>query len=101
VEPFPVDPRTISGADWPGIEALVLFLWIVVVFNVTLAFFMLLAHAVVPSLIATAHIPRGLRNIRPVLTIGALVAFAGTAYALLNWLGVLGVLYDIYPKRLI
>lgn len=101
MEPFPVDPRTIAGTDWPGIEALVQFLWIVAILNVVLAFCMLLAHAVVPSLIATVHIPRGLRSIRPFLTIGALVAFAGTTFALVSWLGQLGVIYYIYDKRLI
>ena len=100
MEPFP-DPRTITGADWPDIEALVRFLWMIAVCNVVLAFCMLLAHAVVPSFIATRQIPRGLRSIRPFLTIGALVAFAGTAFALLSWVGTLGVTYDIYPKRLI
>ena len=100
MDPFS-DPRTITGADWPGIESLVRFLWIVAIFNVVLAFSMLLAHAVVPSLIATVQIPRGLRSIRPFLTIGALVAFAGTTFALLSWAGGLGVIYSIYEKRLI
>ena len=100
MEPFP-DPRTITGADWPGIEALVRFLWMVAILNVVLAFSMLLAHAVVPSFIATRQIPRVLRSIRPFLTVGALVAFAGTTFALLSWAGTLGVIYDIYPKRLI
>lgn len=101
MEPFPIDPHTIAGADWPDIEALVRFLWMIAIFNVVLAFCMLLAHAVVPSLINTVQIPRGLRSIRPFLTIGALVAFAGTTFALLSWVGTLDVIYDIYPKRLI
>lgn len=101
MEPFPIDPHTIVGADWPDIEALVRFLWMIAIFNVVLAFCMLLAHAVVPSFIATRQIPRGLRSIRPFLTIGALVAFAGTTFALLSWVGTLAVIYDIYPKRLI
>lgn len=95
------DPRTITGADWPGIEALVRYLWMIAIFNVVLAFCMLLAHAVVPSLVASVQIPRGLRSIRPFLTIGALVAFAGTTFALLSWVGVLSVIYSIYDKRLI
>ena len=101
MEPFPIDPRTIAGADWPDIEALVRFLWMIAFFNVSLAFCMLVAHAVVPSFLATRQMPRGLRSIRPVLTIGALVAFAGTTFALLSWVGTLDVLYNIYPKRLI
>ena len=100
MEPY-IDPHTITTHDWSGLGDLVFLLWLVVIFNVTVAFCMLLAHAVVPSLIATGDIPRGLRSIRPFLTLGALVAFAGTAYALLTWLGIMPTLYDIYPKRLI
>ena len=96
-----IDPRTIGIDSWPGLADLVFFLWLVVIFNVALAFCMLLAHAVVPSFIATGQIPRSLRSIRPFLTVTALVAFLGTAFALVSWLGAMGVLYDIYPKRLI
>ena len=101
MDPTHIDPRTITGGDWPGFANLVYFLWAAVICNVLLAFCMLMAHAVVPSLIHTAEIPRGLRVIRPFLTIGALIAFAGTAFVLLAWIGGLPVVYEIYPKRLI
>ncbi len=97
----PIDPHTITSNDWPGFANLVFYLWLVVIFNVILAFCMLLAHAVVPSFVATGEIPRSLRSIRPFLTVAALVAFAGTAYTLLSWEGTLPILYQIYPKRLI
>lgn len=100
VEPY-FDPRTITGNDWPAIEALVQYLWMIAILNVILAFCMLLAHAVIPSLIASVQIPRGLRNMRPFLTIAALVALTGTTFVLLSWVGTLGVMYSIYDKRLI
>jgi hypothetical protein len=100
VEPY-IDPRTITSDYWPSFANLVFYLWLVVIFNVILAFCMLLAHAVVPSFVATGDIPRSLRSIRPFLTIAALVAFVGTAYALSSWVGTMPSLYEIYPKRLI
>lgn len=101
MEPLYVDPRFITSSDWFGIARLVQFLWLVVIFNVGLAFFMLLSQAVVPSLIATGEIPRRLTRVRPVLTLVGIIAFAGTLVILLNWLGTLSVLYNIYPRRLI
>ncbi len=101
MEPFSVDPRFITSSDWFNVARLVQYLWIVVIINICVAFFMLLAHAVIPSLIATAEIPRGVRAMRPVFTIIAMAAFAGTVFVLLNWLGTLGVLYSIYPHRLV
>ena len=53
MELFHGDPRTISANDWPALANLVYYLWAAVICNVTLAFCMLMAHAVVPSLIHT------------------------------------------------
>lgn len=101
MEPFPIDPRSITSTEWLHTAQLVQFLWAIVVINVGIAFLMLLAHAVFPSMVATVEIPRSIRNIRPVFTLLAVIAFAGTLYALLSWLGLMGTIYDIYPKRLI
>ena len=101
MEPFPIDPRTISGDQWSGFANLVWFLWLVVILNVTAGACMLLAHAVVPSFLHTVELPRSARGLRPIFTIIALVAFTGTIIILLMWLNTLGVSYDVYPKRLI
>lgn len=96
-----IDPRTITGADWPGLQVLVVFLWLVVIFNVSFAFAMLFGHAILPSLIATGHIPQRLRNLRPVLTLLALVALVASLFVVSNWVLGLLVVYNIYPKRLL
>lgn len=101
MEPFPIDPKTISPDQWSGFANLVFFLWVVVILNVTAGACMLMAHAVIPSFRHTVELPRSANILRPVFTVVALLAFTGTLIVLLLWLGTLGVSYDVYPKRLI
>ena len=97
----PIDPRVITGADWPGFQALVILLWLFVIFNVGFAGAMLLGHAVVPSLITTGHIPQRLGNFRPLLTILGFLSLLVALYVLFSWVSGMAVVYDVYPKRLI
>lgn len=96
------DPlRTITSADWQDLAFLVQLLWFLVILNVGVGFLMLLAHAVIPSMVATGHISRRLRSTRPILTLVALVLFAGTLFVLYNWVTYMATPYTIYPHRLI
>lgn len=95
-----IDPRTITSADWPSLANLVTLLWVMVVCNVGFATFLLLSHAVAPSLMATGHLKPALAKLRPVLYLAGFVCLAVTALAVLNWVGGLSVVYSIYPRRL-
>ena len=96
-----IDPRAIIGLDWLVLPSLVSFLWLLVIFNVGFAASMLLAHIIIPSLIETTHLPKGMSKARPILTIVGLLSLSVSAVVLLNWLGALPIIYDVYPKRLI
>ena len=80
---------------------LVYLLWGLVVCNVTFAGSMLLAHIVIPSLQATGHVKQSASVARPILTVVALVALAGTACVVFNFLQYLPILYQIYPHKII
>lgn len=97
----PIDPRTITGQDWAVLPPLVNFLWALLIFNVGFAGSMLLAQIVVPSLIDTGHLPPEFGRIRPFLTVAGFICLAISATMVLNWLGALNIIYDVYPKRLI
>ena len=97
----PIDPRAITGADWPGLQALVTFLWLFVIFNVGFAGAMLLGHAVVPSLIVTGHIPQRLGNFRPLLTILGFLSLLVALFFLFSWVFGIPIVYDVYPKRMV
>lgn len=99
--PEAFDPRTITGGDWSHISALVFFLWLVVIFNVSFAFAILFGHAVIPSLTATGHIPAVFHRIRPFFYVLGLIALGVSVVVIANWLIGMGTVYDIYPKRLI
>lgn len=96
----PIDPKTITGLDWPGFQALVTFLWLLVIFNVGFAGAMLFGQGVIPSLITTGHLPRGLGNYRPLLILLGFLSLAVAVFVLLSWFGSLPVVYEIYPTRL-
>lgn len=97
----PIDPRTITGADWPDISLLVTFLWVVVVFNIGFAFAMLIGHAVIPSMIATGHIPSRLHSLRPFLYAAGLAALLVVIFIVSNWVVRLPIIFDVYAKKLI
>ena len=99
--PEAFDPRAITGGDWSKISALVFFLWLVVIFNVGFAFAMLIGHAVIPSLTATGHIPAVFHRIRPFFYVLGLISLGLAVVVIAYWLMGLGIIYEIYPKRLI
>lgn len=96
-----IDPRTITGADWPGIELLVYLLWGLVVINVSFAFSMLVAHAVIPSMVATGHIPSRVLSFRPLLTVLAFLFLVAALFIVSSWVFNLKAVYGVYPKALI
>ncbi len=99
-----VDPRAITGFDWPFIASLVNFptgLWGLVFFNYSFASLMLLAHVIIPSLVATGHIPVSLQRARPVLTVVGALCLVGSACVMVNFINTLPIIYDIFPERLL
>ena len=97
----PIDPRAITGQDWVVLPSLVSFLWLLLIFNVGFAGSMLLAHIAIPSLIETTHLPAEMSKARPVLTVIGLLSLSASVFMVLSWLGVLPIIYDVYPKLLI
>ena len=77
-----MDPEFITTDDWQGISVMLRFLWaywfIIIGFGSTL----LLAHAIIPSLVSTRQLPLVFERFRPLLYMGAL-GILGLALALL------------------
>jgi hypothetical protein len=73
-----MDPSRLTFVNWSDTTSILLFIWLFVAFVVIFATFMLLAHAMIPSLLETGHIPEGFRSIvrkqRIPLYLGALLA---------------------------
>ena len=51
------DPKALTTANWDDIHQWLIFLWIYLPLVITFAFTLLLAHAIIPSLMATGQLP--------------------------------------------
>ncbi len=71
------DPNALTSADWINIHNWLSLLWIFFPLLITFAFFMLVAHAFIPSGVMTGHFPPAVRYLRIPLTIIGLLALAG------------------------
>ena len=99
-----MEPQVIAFGTWMEIAQLLVRLWFFVLLQVIFAFSLLLAHGVIPSLVATGHLPASLDRIRPVLYIGFLFFLVATIVTISTvfWTpqALIDVLYDaIYSRR--
>ena len=69
------DPKALSSANWNDIHLWLTYFWIYVPLVLTFAFTMLTAHALIPSLINTGHIPTSVGRLRIPLTFFAALVF--------------------------
>ena len=72
-----MDPDFITREDWSNIGDFLFGLLFVPGLTILFAFNMLIAHALIPSLVASGHIPQDLNKVRPVFYTIALAALAG------------------------
>ncbi len=73
------DPKALTTANWQDISAWLTFFWIYVPVVFTFAVTLLTAHAIIPSLIRTGHIPLGINKLRIPMTAFAAVLFVVAA----------------------
>ena len=74
------DPKSLSSANWNDIHLWLTYFWIYVPLVLTFAFTMLTAHALIPSLINTGHIPSSAGRLRIPLTLFAFLVFAAAVF---------------------
>ncbi|MEE9198616.1 MAG: hypothetical protein V3U26_02340 [Dehalococcoidia bacterium] len=72
-----MDPNFITRSDWADIGDFLLGLLFVPGLMIAFAFSMLIAHALIPSLVASGHIPQDYNKLRPVFYIIAFAALLG------------------------
>ena len=79
-----VDPASITAADWSNVGDWLHWLWAYFFAIVIIAFTFLTAHALIPSLIASGHLPREANMLRPPIYFGAIV-IVGLAILFMVW----------------
>ena len=70
------DPKALTTASWHNIHLYLQWFWIYLPVLVTFALTMLTAHAIIPSLVITGHLPSSAQRFRIPLTLLALVVLA-------------------------
>ncbi len=67
-----MDPEFLTTEHWSGISTMLRFLGAFWFFIIGFALTLLIAHAIVPSLVSTRQLPLSAARLRPMLYLGAL-----------------------------
>ncbi len=78
------DPAAIAASDWSAIGDWLHWLWAYFFIIVIIAFTFLFAHAVIPSLVDSGHIPKELLKLRRPMYTGVVIMI-GLAMLFLTW----------------
>ncbi len=93
------DPAFITSTDWQGISNLLAALWMILGSALGIGGSMLLAHGMIPSLVATRDIPADLGQKVRVPMYGAAIVFLGLLLvSVLTFEGRLSTVTDIYYR---
>ena len=72
------DPKALTSVEWENIHFFLQWFWIYLPIVITFAITMLTAHAIIPSLVNTGHLPESTQRLRlPLTAFAALVFVAG------------------------
>ncbi len=93
-----MDPTIPSGAEWSQITWLVKALWALLAAVAILGGSLLLSLAVIPSLVATHHLPSRTLKVRPLLLLGAALALVVLVWLVAYFVREVGVLKNIYDR---
>lgn len=93
-----MDPEIITSGDWSSISGLLKLLWVYVVFVVVFAKCVLLAQAIIPSLVTTHHLPDRALRLRPLLLGVASISFLLAAITMINVLSRVGLIGNFYER---
>ncbi len=95
------DPNALTSVEWNNIHSYLMWFWIYFPIVVTFAITMLTAHALIPSLVNTGHLPESTQRLRVPLTgVAALLFAAGVVILILGINSTLDV-RQIYDRFLI
>jgi hypothetical protein len=92
------DPSFITTEQWSQLSTLISTLWFCFALAILISFDLLIGHAVIPSMVASGHLPQGLNRIRPLFYGIAVLAAIGIVVLVASRADLLRVPFDIYEK---
>ena len=93
-----MDPEFINSSDWRAIGDMLTFIWLLFFAAVGFGFNFLMAHAIIPSLIGSRHLPARLDKSRPVFYGGAVLALGLVGFALSRVIAKAGLIESFWPR---
>jgi|FaiFalDrversion3_1042247.scaffolds.fasta_scaffold01630_1 phosphoglycerol transferase MdoB-like AlkP superfamily enzyme len=95
-----MDPIALTAQQWAQVKTLLHTLWLLPFFAAGLALLLLLSFAVIPSLVATRHLPPDTLRVRGLFLLVALAAVMGIAFVFARVIEAGEVVRAIYPRFL-
>tara|TARA_B100000029_G_C17526584_1_gene941844 strand:- start:170 stop:460 length:291 start_codon:yes stop_codon:yes gene_type:complete len=93
-----MDPQYITGETWSEIGSWLKFLWLFLLFSVGFGFNFLMAHAIIPSLIITGHIPSSINRFRRFFYYSAFAALGGVAFSIITFISRAGIMENVWDR---
>ncbi|MBI4219235.1 MAG: hypothetical protein HY682_03750 [Chloroflexi bacterium] len=96
-----MDPEPLSKAQWADVGFAIKLLWVSLALMFTAAQLFLAAHAIIPSAVASHHLPARFTRLRPALYAGGFVCLAGvgaSVYWIVSVIGAGDLAHSIYPR---
>ena len=95
------DPKALTSVDWNNIHLFLQWFWIYFPIVVTFAFTLLIAHAIIPSLVITGQLPESTQKLRVPLTGFAVLLFAAGVVVLILGINATLDVRNIWGRMLI
>lgn len=93
-----MNPSVTTAAQWTEINSGLIWFWAFAACIVVFAAFLLLAHAMIPSLVSTRQLPQRAMSVRPVMYVVSLAALVAAVICFAYLVTHLSVLFDLYGK---
>ena len=93
-----MDPDFINSGDWRNIGDFLTFIWLLFFAAVGFGFNFLMAHAIIPSLTGSGHLPERVGKARPIFYGGAMLALGVVVFAISNMVMKASIMEDFWPR---
>ncbi len=91
-----MDPTPLTNSEWTEIGRILTNLWLMVALVIFFSTNLLVGHIIIPSLVASHHVPTALQKTRPLFYALAIAGFAAALAVLLMTIDLAGVIADIF-----
>lgn len=93
-----MEPAPMGIAEWSQVGNALAWLWAVVIFVILFAANMIVGHNLIPSFVASRHIPQSWQRVRVAFYAAAVICFAIAVVSAARAIDQAGVLQKVWPN---